>query len=435
MVASQSRARYVVLGLTLGLIAVAYLDRVCIAIAAPAIRAEFGLDAEQMGLVFGAFTFSYAIFEIPSGYFADRFGARVALTRIVLWWSMMTAMTGLATGFRSLIALRLLFGIGEAGTFPSTARVYARWLPARERGFAFGLAIATGAVAGAATMKLVAWMLDRVGWRSTFEMFGVVGVAWAAAWWQYFRDDPRSHPSVNDAELLAIGDPAATRSSTHGHVPWRLLVRSRSLMALCAMYVCAIYGWYFYLTWLPTYLRDARGFDLAHAGSFSTLPLLGIGLGVWSGGWASDHFAARFGPSSRRWPALVGFPLAALTTVAAASTTGSTAAAVFLTAAAGFGAAGVAPAWAVCLDMSDDHAGVVSGAMNMFGNLGGTLSPIVVGMCVKRLHSWPIALATVAVLYVIAAVLWLAVDPTERIVSGALEPLIPSPSSFPPTKR
>jgi MFS transporter, ACS family, glucarate transporter len=409
-----TRVRHVVLGLTLSLVALAYLDRVCIATAAPAIRQDLGLDAEQMGFVFSAFTLSYALFEVPSGYFADRFGARMALTRIVVWWSLMTAMTGLASGFLSLLALRFLFGIGEAGAFPSTARVYARWLPENARGWAFGLAIATGAVAGAATMKLVVWLLGLVTWRIAFAMFGVVGFVWAGVWWWFFRDDPGSHPRVNDAELRVIGNPSEEHPSA---VPWNLIFRSRSLLTLCFMYLAAIYGWYFYLTWLPTYLKEARGFDLTRAGTLSSLPLLGIAAGVWGGGFASDRLARRYGSRARRLPGVVGFPVAAAATLGAATTPNADSAAWLLTAAAGFGAMGVAPAWAVCLEIGGKHAGVISGAMNMFGNLGGTLSPILVGMCVKRLSSWSLALETVAAFYVAAALLWLLVDPREKIAT------------------
>lgn len=404
--------RRIVLGLTLLLVAVAYLDRVCIATAAPTIRRELGLDAEQMGFVFSAFTLSYALFEVPSGYFADRFGPRLALTRIVAWWSIMTAATGLAAGFASLLALRFLFGIGEAGAFPSTARVYARWLPERERGWAFGLAIATGAVGGALTMKLVVWLLSWTTWRVAFAIFGAVGFAWAAIWWTFFTDDPRAHPRMGEEELRIIGESSARGPD---RVPWGLVVRNKSLLVLCFMYAGAIYGWYFYLTWLPTYLKEARGFDLARAGTLSSLPLLGIAAGVWGGGYASDRLAARHGPAGRRLPGVIGFPLAALATLAAATTSSSEAAAWFLTAAAGFGAAGVAPAWAVCLEIGGEHAGVISGAMNMFGNLGGTLCPIVVGYSVQRFSSWRLALGTVAALYVTSAVLWLLVDPGRKV--------------------
>lgn len=419
----RSRTRLAIVGLMLALVAVAYLDRVCIATAAPAIEHDLGFDAEQMGFVFSAFTFAYALFEIPSGYMADRFGARVTLTRIVLWWSVMTALTGLATGFASLIVLRFLFGIGEAGVFPTMARVYSRWLPERERGRAFGLAIATGAVAGAITLKLVAFLLGVFSWRVLFASFGSVGLLWVVVFVLYFRDDPADHAGVSAPELSLIrdsGNPPDTQAARRE--PLGALLRGRTIVSLCVMYTAAIYGWYFNLTWLPTYLREARGFDLAHAGSLSALPLLGIAAGVFAGGWTSDHLAARFGPRARRWPGVVGFPVAALTMVAAATTASSVHAAWLLAAAAGFGAVGVAPAWPVCVEVGGARAGVVSGAMNMCGNLGGTLCPIVVGTCVKRFESWPIALGFVAAAYLVAGIAWLVVDLAPRDFSAQARP-------------
>ena len=132
-----TRARRTMLAFALGATAVAYLDRVCISTAAPAIKSDLGLDDAQMGYVFSAFTLAYALFEVPSGWLADRFGARLLLSRIVIWWSGFTALTGLAQGFASLIALRWLFGMGEAGVFPSLSRAFGRWLPERERGSAW----------------------------------------------------------------------------------------------------------------------------------------------------------------------------------------------------------------------------------------------------------------------------------------------------------
>jgi len=253
-----------------------------------------------------------------------------------------------------------------------------------------------------------------VTWRAASALFGAVGLVWTAVWWWYFRDEPSAHPRVNEAELDVIGRPSTERAEK---VPWRLIIRSRSLLTLCLMYAGAIYGWYFYLTWLPTYLKDARGFDLAQAGTLSSLPLLGIAAGVWAGGFSSDQLAARYGPSARRFPGMVAFPLAAAATVCAALVPTSGAAALLLTLAAGLGAVGVAPAWAVCLEICGEHAGVVGGAMNMFGNLGGTLCPIFVGIFVKRLGSWSIALESVAAMYVAAALLWFFVEPREKIAA------------------
>jgi len=389
-----TRARRTMLAFALGAMAVAYLDRICISTAAPAIKTDLGLDDAQMGYVFSAFTLAYALFEVPSGWLADRFGARLMLTRIVLWWSAMTAATGAAQGFASLVAVRALFGMGEAGVFPSLTRAFGRWLPARERGAAFGLTLMAAALGGAATQPLVVALLERVSWRQAFPIFGAVGVGYAVAWFAWFRDDPSQHRGVNAAELAMIGcDPPAP----HPAVPWRRLMRSRNLAALCAMYFGAIYGWYFYLTWLPTYLLRARGFDLAAVGWLAALPLLGIATGSLVGGLFSDaltrHFGARVG---LRTPGVVGLPLAALAIVSAVLAQDPRTSAYCLAAAAGLAALGVAPAWSVCLAIGGRHAGVVSGTMNTFGNLGGVTSPVVVGWSLALWGSWEAPLYTVA---------------------------------------
>ena len=408
-----SRLRYGVLGLTLALTAVAYLDRVCIATAAPAMKADLQLTDAQMGYVFSAFTLAYALFEVPSGWLSDRFGPRLTLTRIVIWWSAMTAATGAVGGFASLVVVRFLFGAGEAGTFPSMARAYARWLPAPERGRAFGLALMTAAVGGAATQPLVVALLDLLHWRHTFPIFGLVGVAWAVVWFWWFRDDPHHHPGVNAAELRLTG---SAPPAPHRTVPWREMLRDRSMLALCAMYFGAIYGWYFYITWLPTYLLRARGFDLTRVGWLSALPLLSIAAGVLAGGWMSDLLARHWGlRAGRRTPGLIGLPLAALAIVGALCSTAPLTAALLLAGGAGLAALGVSPAWAVCLEIGGRHAGVVSGGMNTFGNLGGTLSPIVVGLCLQAWDSWTVPLISVAAGYLVAAVCWLSIDPAVPI--------------------
>ena len=408
-----TRARRTMLAFALGAMAVAYLDRVCISTAAPAIKADLALDDAQMGYVFSAFTLAYALFEVPSGWLADRFGARLMLTRIVLWWSAMTAATGLATGFGSLVLVRWLFGMGEAGVLPSLTRAFGRWLPVRERGTAFGFTLMAAALGGAATQPLVVALLSVVSWRVAFPIFGSVGIFYAAAWFWWFRDDPRTHRGVNAAELAAIGvDPPGE----HPRVPWGTLLRSRNLAAVCAMYFGAIYGWYFYLTWLPTYLLRARGFDLAEVGWLAALPLIGIATGSLVGGTLADVLARRFGPrAGLRTPGVVGLPLAALAIVGAVLAQDPRTSAFCLAAAAGLAALGVAPGWSVCLAIGGRHAGVVSGAMNTFGNLGGVMSPIVVGWCLTLWGSWEAPLYTVAGFYVFSALCWLAVDPTQPL--------------------
>jgi MFS family permease len=303
--------------------------------------------------------------------------------------------------------------MGEAGVLPSLTRAFGRWLPVRERGGAFGLTLMAAALGGAATQPLVVALLGRFSWRQAFPIFGAVGIVYAAAWFAWFRDDPRAHRSVNAAELAAIGtDPP----SAHPAVPWGRLVRSRNLAALCAMYFGAIYGWYFYLTWLPTYLLRARGFDLTAVGWLAALPLLGIATGSLVGGFLADALSRRWGARiGLRTPGVVGLPLAALAIVAAVLAQDPRTSAYCLAAAAGLAALGVAPGWSVCLAIGGRHAGVVSGAMNTFGNLGGVASPVVVGWCLTLWGSWEAPLYTVAGFYLFAALCWLGVDPTEPV--------------------
>jgi MFS family permease len=397
-----------VLWFLLLLAAIGYLDRVCISTASLAIQRDLGITKTQMGTVFSAFILCYALFEVPGGWLADRFGPRVVLARIVASWSLMTAVTGAATGFVSLLAVRALFGAAEAGMFPGAARVITRWFPAAGNGRVFGLMLMTATMGGAVAQPLAAWLLQLVSWRWMFVIFSLVGFVWAWAWYVWFRDDPHSHPSVNRAELALIGsDPPAP----HPPVPWGRLVRSGNLWLICLMYFSVIYGCYFYLTWLPEYLQTVRGFSLAAAGWLGAVALLGMGAGNVLGGWASDAFSRRFGRRfGRRLPGLIGLPLAAAVIVAATWAGDSVASALLFAAAAGLVSLAVAPAWAVCLDIGSRHAGVVTGAMVASGCIGGALSTTAMGICLDRYHSFEAALLLNAAFAVVGAVAWTLID-------------------------
>lgn len=414
--ASQpSRARYVVLCFALLITAISYLDRVCISMTAPFMQKDLGLSDAQMGLVFSAFTFAYAVFEVPAGWLADRFGPRFMMTRVVVWWSLMTAATGLTGGFASLFVVRLLFGAGEAGVFPGISRAFSRWLPASWRGNAFGLAIMTALIGGALTQKMTAELLGTLHWhwRTIFFVYAVTGFVWAVVWFWWFRDDPHRHPAVNQAELALIGTPPPEK---HRGVPWATMLRNRSMVLLCFMYFGVIYGWYFFLTWMPKYLLKARGFDLKTTGWLAMLPLLCMAAGVATAGWASDRLLRRLGRRwGRRLPGLVGLPLASVLLVAAILTPNAKTSAFLFAAAAGLATFGVAPAWAACLDIGGQHAGVVTGAMNTFGNLGGTAMPLLMGVCLDWWGSWKISLLTVAFFYLFSAACWLGIRSDEPI--------------------
>lgn len=406
-----------------------YMDRVVIAAAAPMIRTEFGLDAITLGLVFSAFTLAYALFQIPGGWLADRFGPRRVLTLITCYWSVFTMGTALAWNAASLIVIRFLFGTGEAGAFPGATRAFSRWLPSTERGFAQGITHSGARAAGALTPLLVAWIMVNWGWRSAFLTFGVLGFVWGGVWHWYYRDRPEDHPSVNDAELAIIHetDLDAAKPAPAGHggaaegvrVPWRLLLRNTNMWTICLMYFCYVYTFWIFLSWMPTYLVESRGFSLLAGGFFSGLPLLAGAVTNTAGGWISDRLSQsrglRFG---RRATAMSGFVFAIAFIVPGALTSSPTVAIVCLTLAAAGLEFTTGVSWAVAIDVGREYAGTVSAMMNMFGNLGGALSPVVFGMLVQWTGRWELPFLIASALCVVAALCWFRIDPERSVLTN-----------------
>ena len=410
--------RYKVNLLLLLLTAITYLDRVCISRMGGAIRQDLNLSEIQLGMVYSAFAVAYALFEIPGGWLADRYGPRWMLARIVFWWSLMTAVTGLATGFLSLILIRLLFGMGEAGAFPGISRVYSRWLPGMARGRGFGLVLFSGTMAGALTPALVDGLSHHMNGRWVFAACAAPGCVWVAVWAWYFRDHPEQHRGTNEAERRLLHQPAAP--ATEQGFPWRALISSRNAVVLGLMYFGVLYGWYFYLTWFSQLVDGARlGSDAARPWLIG-VPCAGLGCGVFLGGYVTDWLVARTGlKRARQWPGLVGLPLAALLLVLSRSR-GLDLNSVWLIGAAAFCSALCVPAaWAVCLDIGRRHAGVVSGSMNMCGNLGGVAIPIVAGYQKATTGTWDTALLSMAGAYVMAAVCWIFIDAERPVFAGA----------------
>jgi MFS transporter, ACS family, glucarate transporter len=250
-----ARVRYRVVGLTVLLAMVTYFDRSCISVLTPQIRADLSISETQMSYVFSAFAVAYAAFEIPTACWADRIGTRSVLTRIVLWWSGFTVSTGGAFNYLSLLIVRFLFGMGEAGAWPSATRTFSRWIPQRERGTVQGIFFTGAHLAGGLTPLLVMTIVPFLGWRGVFVLFGSVGLVWAAVWYAWFRDDPAEHLAVSAAELAEINTGRTLGDSSHGDwQSWKQLLGTWRLIPLCLMYFPNSYAFYFCLTWMPTYL-------------------------------------------------------------------------------------------------------------------------------------------------------------------------------------
>ena len=287
-----SRTRYGVIVLAIGLAVLSYVQRVAISGAAVPIAHDLHLSKEQMGLVFGSFGLAYALFEIPMGLLGDRLGVRRVLTQIVLAWSAFTALTGAAWNVTSLVATRFLFGAGEAGCFPNLTRMLSAWLPARERVTAQALMWACARWGGAFTPPLTLLCIAWLGWRWAFVSFAALGLVWCAIFLVWFKDDPASHPAVNAAEREMLA-PSRTLTSHRAGRSWLSLLLTRQVAALAVQYFCFSYVWYFYITWLPTYLREGRGQSPERAAALAVLPLLFGGFGSLATGLSSRRLPKR----------------------------------------------------------------------------------------------------------------------------------------------
>ena len=275
---------------------ITYMDRVVISAAIPTIRKEYGFSLVTMGYIISSFRWGYALFQIPGGWFGDKIGPRRALTLIVGWWSVFTSATAFAWSSVSMIVIRFLFGVGEAGAFPIATRSLSHWILPAERGFAQGITHAGSRLGAAMTPTLVVLVIANYGWRTAFVGFGMLGVIWAAVWYWYYRDTPAEHTSVGDEELrLITGSLGEVQPQHRRSVPWRIILASREVRYVSVMYFCYGYCLAVYLDWFPTYLNDHRGFNLLQMGFYSSLPLLaGVG-GDLLGGWISDIWAKRTG--------------------------------------------------------------------------------------------------------------------------------------------
>jgi MFS family permease len=370
-----------------------------------------------MSAVYSAFALAYALFEIPTAWWADRRGTRLVLTRIVLWWSAFTMLTATAWNLSSLVVTRFLFGAGEAGAWPAAARTFSRWIPRSERGTIQGIFFSGAHLAGGVTPMIVLALLQVVGWRTVFVIFGVAGVVWALAWYRWFRDEPRDHPAVNAAEVERIeaGRVVAADHPT-GWTYWRRLLGHRNTLPLCLMYLPNSFAFYFCITWLPTYLKEKHGFESVALGFFSGLPLILSVGGDLLGGVATDVVAKRFGLRlGRAGVGALAYGVAGGSMILAGFVAQPVLAAWLIAIAVGASMFILAAAWSTCMDIGGEHAGVVSAAMNTSGQVGSILSPLMVTFLLGRFGNWNIPLFVMGGLFLMGALCWGLIDPRKRI--------------------
>jgi len=398
---------------------ITYLDRVCISVAGPRMQADLHISPEAWGWVTGMFALAYGLFEIPSGALGDRIGPRRVLTRIVIWWSAFTALTGVVSNYLLLLITRFCFGMGEAGAYPNAATVIARWFPMKRRARAWGIVWMTSQIGGAISPLLVVPIQTHYGWRTSFYAFSLLGLAWAVAWYAWFRDSPTEMPGVSEAERAELADPAPHA----GHaVPWKLALRSRELWMLMGICACYVYSVYFFQSWFHTYLVKGRGLGEGDLW-LSSLPYLVGASANFGGGFASDWLVARLGlKAGRRIVGFVGLGSAALFLVANIVTTSGTWSLVFLSLAYGGMTLQQPVMSAVALDIGRKHAGVVLGFGNTAAQMGGFISSVMFGYLVQHYGSYVAPFVPMVALLVIGTCLWTRIDPTREIFDSGEAP-------------
>jgi MFS transporter, ACS family, glucarate transporter len=401
----SSHARYNVILLALGLAVLSYMQRVAISEAAGPIERDLHVSKSQMGLVFGAFALSYALFEIPAGLLGDRLGVKRVLTRIVLAWSMCTALTGAAWNVASLVTIRFLFGAGEAGCFPNLTKMLSAWLPERERVRAQSLMWSFTRWGGAATPPLALLCIGWFGWRWAFAGFAALGFLWCLLFLLWFRDDPRQHPAVNSAERELLEASRILTQPESRQASWTSLLVRREVLLLFVQYFFLSYVWVFYITWLPTYLREGRAQSPQRAAALAVLPLLFGGFGSLASGLAPTWV-------SRRAIAFCGFLFTAILLVALTRITAVVPAMLAMGLASLSSDLTMPISWDSCVEIGGPYTAPVAAAMNMTGNLAGFIAPLLGGVVLERTHgNWNILIDTMAAAALISAACWLALDP------------------------
>ncbi|ORM64113.1 MFS transporter [Pantoea rodasii] len=418
----STRVRWWIAGLMWLAIAINYIDRTVLSAAAPHLIKELDINPEMMGFIMAAFFWSYALLQIPAGWFADRFGQKKGLGIAVAWWSIATMAMGLATGFKSLLALRLALGVGEAAAYPSNAGITARWFPDRERATVSGLFDSASKFGGAVAMPLIVFMIAMFDWRITFLVIGALGVFWVIAWYFIYSENPEDHKSISREEVRFIRDGQAQKHGDKSVRPmkWYKLLRYRNIWAMCIGFFTINYTSYFFITWLPTYLVKDKGMDFLKMGMVAALPLIcGMVIEVVAG-WASDRIVHKKMLSltaTRKLFLTIGLLMALC--IGFAPFTDSVFMTVLLLCIAKSGTTVAASqVWALPGDVAPQNSvSIVAGLQNTVSNMGGAVGPIITGAIVGATGHFTWALVFSAVLVVIGILNYL-------FLMGKVEPIV-----------
>lgn len=390
---------------------VTFLDRINISVAGSSIMHDLHLSPAQWGWVQSAFILSYGLLQIPMGALGDRFGHRNILAAIVLWWSAFTAFTGMAGGLMSLLVIRFMFGIGEAGSSPCSTGVISRWFEKDEVGKAQGYVWAASRMGGALTPFVVIPVMVTVGWRAAFYLLGALGVVWAIVWWLYYRDSRETSRASSPRNTSSI--------SSTSSLPWSSILGNRQFWLICGMYFFYAFGSWFFFSWFPTFMELGRGFDKTELTYAVAVPFIMSMMGNIAGGHLTDRLTKRYGIKiGRKALGSTSLAVSAVCMFLAAFIPGKMAVFVFLSLCFGIFDLMLPSAWALCIDLGKRHAGTISGAMNTAGNIGGFCCGILFGELVQQSGNYNLPLYMIAVMLIISAILFFFINPEKPIVES-----------------
>lgn len=397
---------------------VTFLDRINITVAGSAIMRDLNLTPDQWGWILSAFILSYGLMQIPMGAMGDKRGHRSTLALIVLWWSAFTAFTGMAGGFVSLILIRFMFGIGEAGSSPCSTGVISRWFPKKEVGKAQGFIWAASRMGGALTPFIVLPVITYLGWRAAFYILGAVGVIWSIVWYLFYRNQPKEMRGISAEEIAEAPVTHMAVSTEKVSIPWKSLLSSKQFWLILSMYFFYAFGSWFFFSWFPTFMELGRGFEKDQLTYAIAVPFVMSMIGNISGGYLTDKLSAKYGLKvGRKALGSSSLIVSAIFMFLAAFIPGKMQVFIFLSLAFGIIDLMLPSAWALCIDLGKKYSGAVSGAMNTAGNLGGFVCSLIFGYVVSATGNYNLPLYIIAGMLVISAVIFLFIDPTKQLIS------------------
>lgn len=419
------KRRHLVVAILAVLSVITFLDRMAIAVTGPAIQRDLSIDPVAWGWVLSAYVLAYSLFEIPSGALGDRHGYRRELTRITLWWSFFTSITALCRSVWQIAGARFLFGVGAAGAYPNISGVLYRWLPPRERARGQGVIWSASRLGGALAPLLLVPLEEVVGWRLVFVVLGVAGLVWVLVWRLWFRDRPADLAGIDAEELAEIGEEPALQSGT----PWRRLFVLPQLWLIAIAYFFYAFGAWFFFSWFPTWLVEARGFSDAQMGLYAAFPFV---LGVISnlaGGVLCDWLEKWLG-ARRGYRLIASSCLAATAALLFAMAEVRGGAAVILLAGASFAVMDLMlpSAWAMCMTIGGRYGGTATAVMNTLGNFGGFVCAVAFGYIVAGTGNYDLPVIGVAAMMLVSAGLFAAIDCTRGLAEAPPAAIMPLPA-------